>query len=235
MAWRVFSLETRSGQVGMELPSASLGGWTIPLSGVETASVTVAWDDMADGIPGFGSLPKHIRSTLTGGIVLAYESTSQPLTPIIAGPITSAPTCDADGMVQINFSGLRHLFKGRFVFDSDPRPDEHMTTGVVHLSGVSLGSIAWRLAQMSMLRRGGDLPLVHGQSDEPAHRERTYENWNIANNQIDKRWTEISEVINGPEISAESIVSIIAAEASESGEVLEEQAGDLVVQEGTES
>lgn len=52
---------------------------------------------------------------------------------------------------------------------------------------------------------------------------------------IMKDHEKVGEVINGPEISAESIVSIIAAEASEAGDVLEEQAGDLVVQEGTES
>ena len=53
-----------------------------------------------------------------------------------------------------------------------------------------------------MNRPGGGLPVVHGvQGGLGAQtRERTYERWNVANNLIGKRWSELSAVINGPDI-----------------------------------
>lgn len=51
-----------------------------------------------------------------------------------------------------------------------------------------------------MNRPGGLLNLEHGTPNEAGGRQRTYEGWNVANNLIGKRWTELSKVINGPDI-----------------------------------
>lgn len=200
MTWRVFPLATRTGRVGSELPSARVGAWRILLSATEEVTVTASWDTLGDGTPGFGARDPMWRHALTGGLVLAHECDHFPLVPIVAGPLTYTPQRRRGGLVELSAAGLRHCFKGRLVMDRDYAPGEEMVNAGVHAFGVSLGSIAWHLASLAMLRKAGDLPLIRGSVLEYAAHERQYPNWDTANNTVDKRWTELSEVIGGPDI-----------------------------------
>lgn len=66
----------------------------------------------------------------------------------------------------------------------------------------SLGTIARRLVERCQDRPNGWLPISYGSPEERGdNRVRNYEGFNLGNNSVAKRIKEITEVINGPDIS----------------------------------
>lgn len=179
MTWSAYFIATTSGQVG-PAAKASSGYWSIELNGTESGSLTIPktalrtvgreWFDPRRG----------------GGVLLTYthENVERP---IVAGPVLNWPSETAESLT-ISFAGIREVFERR-TLDRDLRFD-----------GPSLGTIGWELAVEGMNRPGGLLPVVHGGIPEQTGRQRTYEAWNLSNNWIGKRWSELSEVIAGPDI-----------------------------------
>lgn len=70
----------------------------------------------------------------------------------------------------------------------------------VHLKGLSLGSIARRLVELAQLRPNGGFPLSYAMPIVEGQHERTYEGFNLGNNSVGKRLTELTEVIGGPDL-----------------------------------
>lgn len=182
--WRVYLIRTVSGEVGSRLDAVS-GSWSIELNGIESGSVVVRKDQLA-------RIGREWWRPYTGGVLFVYTDASGVDRPIVGGPITGWSS-ETREELTLDWAGIREIFKNRIL------------TRTMELSGLSLGTIAWRVVQEGMEDKpAGGLPIVHGQPEETtedrADHQRTYEDWNLSNNGIDKRLTELSEVINGPDI-----------------------------------
>lgn len=177
--WKVYSIRTTTGEVGSELDPVS-GSWSIELNKTEDFSVTVKKADLL-------RRERLWWHPWSGGVLFTYTGQDGLESPIVAGPITDYGTETTD---ELSFScgGIRKILEHRTVWQS------------LAYKGMTYGDIAWALVQHGLDRPGGALPVVRDLSSESGRYERTYEDWNLANNGIDKRLTELSEVINGPDI-----------------------------------
>lgn len=181
MTWQVNLVETVSGTVGRALDPVA-GSWAIELNKADSGSVRVKKADLA-------GLERDDYTPWKAGVVFCYVPEPDVLIPWCGGPITGWPS-ETLREIEFSWSGVRKLFERRYI-ETD-----------MNLSGMSLGSIAWEVVQAGMAKPGGGLPIVHGTPSEsytPGH-QRTYEKWNLANNLVDKRLTELSEVIGGPDM-----------------------------------
>lgn len=70
----------------------------------------------------------------------------------------------------------------------------------VRFSNATLGGIAWSLINLAQMKPGGRLPIVRGTPHETGTETRTYHWWDLANLNVDKLLTELSEADNGPDI-----------------------------------
>lgn len=119
-----------------------------------------------------------------------------------AGPILPHKYSDTTGILTLSALGLRGYFARRFlmpVLPGSANPaDAEMTW-----SGMSLGTIAKRIVQLSMSHTGGALPI-----DLPADAEgintRTYYGFELA--RISERLKQIEDVENGPDIAFQPYV-----------------------------
>lgn len=179
MSWVVHLVETVSGTVGRALDPVS-GSWSIELNKTESGSVAVKKSDLAGLDLGWFTPWKT-------SVLFSYVTPDGDVVPWCGGPITGWPS-ESLHELQLSWSGIRKIFERR-----------HLETNM-KLTGLTLGEIAWRVLQAGMVKPGGGLPIAHGVPAETGPHERTYESWNLANNAVDKRLTELSEVINGPDM-----------------------------------
>lgn len=182
MGFRLYWLDTVTGAVGSPIQDVTACSWAISLNKVEELTFTIPKRSLAG----------HQRTTyepLTGGVLLTHTGQDGTEYPLIAGPIIDWGT-ETGTNLELKCAGVRELFERRTIWDT------------LTYKTMSLGEIAWALAVHCMNRPGGGLPVVHGvQGGLGAQtRERTYDRWNVANNLIGKRWSELSAVINGPDI-----------------------------------
>lgn len=177
--WHLYSLLTTTGEVGSELDPTS-GSWSIELNKTESLQATVKKSKLR------GRQEKWWHPW-SGGLLLTFTSNDGVERPIVAGPITD---WGAESRDELSFTGagIRAIFEHRTVWADLAYKD------------MTYGDIAWALIQHGMDRSGGSLPIVHGIPQETGRYQRTYEKWNLQNNTIDKRLTELSEVINGPDM-----------------------------------
>lgn len=181
MTWQVHLVETVSGTVGRALDPVA-GSWSMELNKSESGSVTVRKDDLA-------GLDVEWFTPWKSAVVFSYVTPDGDVVPWCGGPILGWPSESLETL-ELSWAGIRKIFEHRHL-EKDMK-----------LSGMSLGSIAWELVRAGMDKPGGGLPIIHGTPTElysPGH-ERTYEAFNLANNVVDKRLTELSEVINGPDM-----------------------------------
>lgn len=77
-----------------------------------------------------------------------------------------------------------------------------LAESVLSIREGSLGTIARRLVELAQDRPSGWLPVAFGSPEERGtNRERNYDGFNLGNNSVAKRIKEITEVINGPDVS----------------------------------
>lgn len=185
MTWAVYLIRTVTGEVGAQLDPTT-GSWSIELNKTETGSVGVKKQDLA-------RIPASWWRPWQAGILFTYTDPFGDEKPVVAGPITGWPT-ETKTEFTLDWAGIRKILERRII-----------TTNKEY-KGISLGTIAWRIVEETSAEKpNGGLPIVHASpeqtvSDDKADHQRTYEAWNLSNNGIDKRLTEISEVINGPDI-----------------------------------
>lgn len=181
MSWQVNLVETVTGQVGRTLSPES-GSWAIELNKADSGSVRVSKDDVAD-------IDRRRLSPWWASVLFSYITPDGRIIPICGGPIISWPSEDQDSLT-LDWRGMREMFTRR-----------HLEKDYT-LRGMSLGTIAWEVVKAGMDRPAGGLPIVHGSPYESKStlNERTYEAWNLANNNCEKRLTELTNVINGPDM-----------------------------------
>lgn len=177
--YQAYFLRTVTGEVGSSIDAHALS-WSVELNKTESFSVTVGKDKLR-------RVDRAWWAPWSGGVLVTFTDLDGAERPVVAGPITDWGAEDTDTL-ELTCEGIRAIFRGRTVWRT------------LTYRGLSYGAIAWELCKHGMDKPGGALPIYHASPYEQATRERTYEGWNLANNQIDKRWEELSNVIAGPDI-----------------------------------
>ena len=177
--WRVYLIQTKTGQVGPMLDPVD-GSWEVVLNATETVSAQVRKADLA-------GIDRAWYTPWWGGLLFTW-SRGGVETPVVAGPITKWSGETRDG-ITLEGSGLRAVL-ANLVVGTD-----------LSVANVSLGHIMWLLVARAQIKPGGGLPVVDGSPDPDGRGHlRNYRVWDLANGQIDKRMTELSEVQNGPDV-----------------------------------
>lgn len=177
--WKIYSILTVTGDVGSPIDPVT-ASWDIELNKIESLSVTVKKKD-------FLRREKRWWHPWSAGLLLTFTDTWGREEPWIAGPIYDYGNESVDEL-QLQCAGIRKVLEHRTIWQN------------LSYKNMTYGDIAWSLIKHALDRPGGSLPIEHGISTEDGRYERTYEHWNLANNGIDKRLTELSEVINGPDM-----------------------------------
>lgn len=178
--FQVYFLRTTTGEVGSRIDAESCS-WSIELNKIESLSVTLKKDKLR-------RVDRLWWSPWSGGVLLTFTDFAGREMPLVAGPIVTYGNETQDSL-SFEVAGIRKIFEKRTIAQN------------LSFKNLSLGSIAWRvLEHANTVKPGGALPITHGSPDENTGHERNYEGWNLSNNIVDKRLTELSEVINGPDI-----------------------------------
>ena len=173
------------------------------------------WDWVAGGMPEMvvecaaqpwldGALPLPLLGR--DGLALILDDGE----PWIAGPIIG-PIDDSKMIttktVGLTARGIEHVFDGWIVLPANYRQGaDLMAAPPLTIRANSWGTIAARLVQ-SQVARNGRLPIVYGSLIEDGNRYvRNYDTWNLANNGLWKRLTELQALnedgdVPGPDMS----------------------------------
>lgn len=196
MIWSAHVVETMSGRRGPAIPLAGRSTATVTLNTFDEIDVTTTWGSVA----GLGLRP-WVHSLL---VCVDYGDGEQPVAggPLVNPPAPSSLVANLGEEVTLSAQGMRSILQHRIITGADHGPGDEAALVAARpgWSGISLGSIGWRLIEQAMAKRAGWLPIVHGQADDPASRVRNYEGYNLANNDVDKLLDDLSNVINGPDI-----------------------------------
>lgn len=178
--WRVYLVRTVTGELGPAIDPVA-GSWAVELNGTDGGQVTLRKADLR-------RLERKWFAPWWAGVLFTYthEGVERPIT---GGPVTGWPSETREELV-LDWAGPRRIFERRYLEG----------TVDVKLTGMSLGGIAWALVEAGMAKPGGALPIVRGTPAEAGDHQRTFEWWNVANNAVDKRLEELSNVIDGPDV-----------------------------------
>lgn len=189
MVWAVEWFQPMSGTVGGMVPAQAGTPWAVQLNAAATATITVPKDQVR-------GVPAVWRSQWSGGMVISHDDHV-----VLLGVIDEEPDEDLH-TISFHLADVRAILDRRFVMSRYYLPHEAaaMAASEVAYSGLSLGSIAWRLVENATQRPFGALPIVHGSPDELTGHQRTYPGAELQHNSIGKRISEISGVIDGPDI-----------------------------------
>lgn len=114
-----------------------------------------------------------------------------------AGPIWSHRWDGANQSLDVTALGIGSVFERRRLLPV-LGPGEKVQNSLLSYRGLSLGTIAKRLVELSLSHPGGDLPLVLP-DDVLGAEERTYKGAELA--KIWDRITQLTEVAGGPDIA----------------------------------
>lgn len=185
--WTAYLFQTTTGMIGPKLNFESTD-WSIELNGAETINLKL----MKSELPRVDL--NYWLSPWWAGVVLFWNNT-----PIVAGPMITRPSESFD-FVTIGCGGIRSMLAKRFVADEYANWNDLPVYGNVSFTGFGLGTIAKKVVQKVLTKRGGSLPISYPMADEIANHERNYRGFNIQNISCDDVLTKLSNVINGPDI-----------------------------------
>lgn len=200
MTWVAHLVRTMDGRLGAQLDIAGEGSWSIPLNGIEEFSVTVGKDQLTRIDPSWWS-------PYRASVAVSWRRDDGSLVAWVAGPITGPPA-ETRETATLSCRGIGAVLDRRVLTPEEPVPSSTsgqaaMMAGTLAYRGMSLGTIAQEVVKRASAKVGGGLPIVFGSPRETGStlNERTYEGFNLANNGVWKRLTELSAVHNGPDIA----------------------------------
>ena len=200
MTWVAHLVRTMDGRLGAQLDIAGEGSWSIPLNGIEEFSVTVGKDQLTRIDPSWWS-------PYRASVAVSWRRDDGSLVAWVAGPITGPPA-ETRETATLSCRGIGAVLDRRVLTPEEPVPSSTsgqaaMMAGTLAYRGMSLGTIAQEVVKRASAKVGGGLPIVFGSPRETGStlNERTYEGFNLANNGVWKRLTELSAVRNGPDIA----------------------------------
>ena len=194
--WRAYLIEIMTGLVGAEIEMSTNGRYDITLNAVSHATVTVQKSSLTH-------IPSRWLRPWAHGVLLTFESEHEPETPILAGPFTASPDEFPDSL-SFPVSDIRAIFEYRFASAEDFGINASaQRASTLSYSNTSLAFIAQDLVRKGMGKKAGHLPIRFANEiprGQGGGHERTYHGYDLANNNIDKRLRELSDVIGGPDI-----------------------------------
>lgn len=186
--WTAHLFQMTTGRIGPRLQFESLD-WSIELNGSETINLKLRKSE----------LPKvdlnYWLSPWWAGVALFWDNQ-----PIVAGPLITRPS-ESFHFVTIGCGGIRTILSKRVVVTE--QADSWATLAAsppASFSGLSLGTIAKRIVQQVQNKPGGVLPITYAVPDELGGHERNYQPFNVQNIFADDLLTNLSNVIDGPDI-----------------------------------
>lgn len=191
MHYEAWLVETMTGQLSSKLDVLS-GTWSQSAGADDDIKLTVGKDALHGLDLGRWLIPWK------AGVLLTVDGQ-----PLVMGPIVSPP--DISRLtVGLTAGGPLSILERRYATLADYAPGQgtDLAQSVLSYTGLSLGSIAWRLVQDAMDRRGGYLPITHASPDElisPGHK-RNYQGFDISNLSTAHLLDLLSGVIGGPQI-----------------------------------
>ena len=204
MSWTAYLIRPITGEVGAELSIAADGKWQIDLNDIESFSVTATKRRLRE-------IDRSWWKQWGGGVLITKTGLDGDEQPWLAGPVIDPPEEDRTEITLL-CNGIGALLEKRTVLNKDYGPDGQTPSAETmkalaesHMlrSGMSLGTIAQEVVEVSTgVKMGGQLPIRYASPREVRSRlnVRDYEGFNLANNMTWKRLTELSNVINGPDI-----------------------------------
>lgn len=192
--WRAYLIETMSGLKGPEVEMSTNGRYDIILNQAGAATVTVQKSSLE------GITSRWLRPWAQG-FVLTLESEAMGEVPVFAGPITAPPDEYVDSL-SFSVSGIRSIFEHRFLLKEDYNAASltALRESKLTYKDKSLAYIAQDIVKKGMAKQGGYLPIRFATNPGTGKNTRTYHGYDLENNRIDKRLTELSNVIGGPDI-----------------------------------
>lgn len=191
--WRAYLIETMTGLKGAEVEMSTDGRFDLILNQAGSATVTVQKSSLE------GITARWLRPW-AHGFVLTLESEALGEVPIFAGPIT-APPDEYTESLSFSVSGIRAIFEHRFVADKDYGPDiTGLKKSKLVYTNRSYAYIVQDLVRRGMDKEGGQLPIRFATDPGTGVYEREYLGYDLENNTVDKRISELSDVINGPDV-----------------------------------
>lgn len=182
--WHYYLLDPGTGRVGAEL-APTAGSFKIEGNKTSDCAHTFRKEDLR-------LQDRDDWAPKSGGLLMAYEDETGEQRPIEAGPITTYGA-ETPHTLELKWANIRWFL------------DHRVIEKTLSYKAMSLGTIARRLVQAAQDQKpNGGLPIVYGTPEEvrtgSVPHERNYLAWNLGNNGFGKRLTELSEVINGPDI-----------------------------------
>lgn len=187
--WAAHLIDLRSGRLGAQLDLSTGGGtWREVINGIPEWTLTVGKESL-DHVPDAALLPWAC------GTVVTFDGE-----PLLAGPIIE-PYSEGLETITLECQGIEATVAGWKVLPRDyDKGGDLREDAPLAFTGLSLGEIQWRIVQTQMARTGL-MPIVHGVPASTGNHQRTYETWNLANNNAFDRIVEVAEVINGPDFA----------------------------------
>ena len=195
MTWSAYLGRTMTGEVGTKLDVMS-GSLTVTLNDHDDVTLVVSRASL-DGVP------RDFWSVYAGALVLTYTDAHGVERPVSVCVVSEPPAENRKaGTVTLRGRGPGWMLEQRVLLDKEypvaSAGDARRATIRFHKD--TFPSIVGEVIRLGMAKRNGYLPIVTPPR-EAGKRQRTYEGWNFANNQVWKRIKEITEVINGPDVA----------------------------------
>lgn len=211
--WGAWFANSQSGAVGPQIPlGGDSGSADITLNDIDTWSLKFP-DSFLDTVPMKWWYP------WMGSVLIMHKCETMPdwqpwsFGPITEWPKSSTTSLGPDGaemlMEDISGNGMREFLKYRFI--TGPAESQSLTDmaamekSTVTFTKMSLGTIQEELTKLALNRTSGVLPIRFdpslrqaNQDDDDSHR-RSYDGYNVSNNDADKLITDLSNVIGGPD------------------------------------
>lgn len=191
MLYEAWLVETMTGQLSAKLDVLS-GSWSQTAGAADEIKLTVSKAPLRGLDLGRWLIPWKT------GVLVTVDGL-----PLTMGPLTQPPDISRT-TVDLTAGGALSLLDRRYATAADYAPGQgvDLAESVLSYSGLSLGSIAWRLVENAMARRGGALPIVQGSPDEvmsPGN-ERNYQGFDVSNLGTAHLLELLSGVIRGPQV-----------------------------------
>lgn len=199
MTWQANLVETQTGRLGAELRITDAGKWDIPLNDTESWDVTTKRGYLR-------AIEPEWWAPMRASVLMSWRDSEGRLRPWLLGPITNLPEEHRErDTAKFQCKGFGALLEQRILLNRDyGRLDmQSLAESVVTRRGMSLGTIAQEIVALAIdPKLGGQLPVSYGTPREEGSglNERTYEGFNVANNDLMKLVTALTNVINGPDI-----------------------------------
>lgn len=191
MVVSIYAGNLMTGEITMKVPATS-ATWSAAHRAEGSVKATVplvgeVLDEYPDIVYNLNPWRCFLAAITDGGTVLQ------------AGPILPHSYSDATGVLSLSALGIRGYFARRFLMPTFSRFDVS-AEAVMSWSGLSLGTIAKRMVQLSMTHAGGNLP-IDLPPDEAGDASATYYGYELG--RIARRFQDVEDREGGPDLAFE--------------------------------